>query len=125
MIILGLNRIYSSEFINNFNGTIIIDQDIETKLDIKHKVYKDDLIDGLGDPYLVVMKPKQKSLAPTNKVKSKGKLFEILCETESGKILFLVGRLFPDGNLYVITAYWAGLELQAIYLQESEALKDD
>ncbi len=122
---MGLKRIYSSEFVNNFNDTIIIDQDIEDKLDIKHKVYKDDLIDALSDPYLVVMKPKQKSPAPKSRANSKGKVYEILCATESGRILFLVGRLFPDGNLYIITAYWAGPELQLIYIQESEVLKNE
>ena len=49
----------------------------------------------------------------------------ILCETESGKILFLVGRLFSDGNLYIITAYWAEPELQSIYTKESEVLKNE
>jgi hypothetical protein len=37
--------------------------------------------------------------------------FEVLCETTNLKILFIVVRLFEDGNLYIITAYWAGEQL--------------
>jgi len=121
---MKLIRTLNSEFEKIFNGTIILDQDIEDKLDQKHKVYRDDLYDALGDPYLVVMKPKQKS-PPPNTPKSKGKVYEILCETESGRILFVVGRLFPDGNLYIITAYWADATLEEVYRQESEVLRDE
>jgi hypothetical protein len=109
-------RTLNSEFEHLFNGTIILDQAIEDKLDQKHKVYRDDLYDAMGDPYFVVMKPKQKS-PPSNTPKSKGKVYEILSETESGRILFVVGRLFPDGNLYIITAYWADASLEEVYRQ--------
>lgn len=115
----------SNKFDDLFNGTIILDQDIEDKLYLKHKVYRDDLADALGDPYLIALKPKQKSPLPQNKHRSSGTVYEILCETESGKVLFFIGRLFPDGNLYVITAYWADKELEKIYYQESEVLKDE
>ncbi len=48
----------SNKFDDLFNGTIILDQDIEDKLYLKHKVYRDDLADALGDPYLIALKPK-------------------------------------------------------------------
>ncbi|WP_347488024.1 hypothetical protein [Desulfoscipio sp. XC116] len=118
-----LKRTVSSEFIKCFNETIILDEDIEIKLNNKHKVYKEDLSDALGDSYLVVLKPKQTSPAP--KGKSKGKVFEILGETEEGRVLFIIGRLFSDGNLYIITAYWADSALEKIYRQESKVLREN
>lgn len=99
--------------------------DIEDKLANKHKVYSDDLVDGLNDQYLIAMNPKQKSPALLNKEKSKGIVYEILCETQNKRIIFIVGRLFPDGNLYIITAYWADSELSKLYLQEREVSQDD
>ena len=41
------------------------------------------------------------------------------------KVIFLVGRLFPDGNLYIITAYWADSELIQFYLQKTEVLQNE
>lgn len=120
-----LKRTQNDEFEAIFNGTIILDIDIETKLHIKHKVYRDDLEDALGDPFKVVLKSKQKSKSPLNKEKSSGKLYEILCESSDGRIMFLVSRLFEDGNLYIITAYWADEDLEQIYFQESEVLRDE
>lgn len=119
-------RVFTPEFVNSFNGTVILDKDIESKLNNKHKVYKEDLIDALGDPYLVVMKTSHKSPPSlTGESKSRGKVYEILCETENGQVLFIVGRLFPDGNLYIITAYWVGTELEKLYRQESEVLRNE
>lgn len=120
-----MDRILCSEFEKLFNGTIILDQDIETKLNIKHKVYKEDLLDALSDIYLIIMRAKQKSPLPRNKLKSDGTVYEILCETESARVLFVIGRLFPDGNLYIITSYWANNELESLYYEESEMLKND
>lgn len=120
-----LKRIFNSDFSKVFTGTIILDTDIEDKLDSKHKVYKDDLADALGDPYFVVMRAKQKSPASQVRLSSNGKVYEILAQTESGKILFIIGRLFPDGNLYIITSYWADHNMENIYFQESEALRND
>ena len=117
-----LKRTVNDEFDKTFNGTIILDVDIEDKIHVKHKVYKDDLEDALGDPYRVVLKPKQKSQHPKNKRQSDGKLYEILCESSDSKVLFIVARLFSDGNLYIITAYWANEELTRLYYQESEVL---
>lgn len=117
-------RVLNSEFEQIFKGTIILDQDIEDKLNQKHKVYRDDLYDAMGDPYIVVMRTKQKSPQP-NTLLSKGKVYEILCETESGRVLFVVGRLFLDGNLYIITAYWTEPALEAVYRQESEVRRDE
>jgi len=122
---LILNRIFTDEFDKLFNGTIILDIDIENKLHQKHKVYRDDLEDALGDPYRVVLRPKQSSKIATNKTSSSGYLFEILCETTDQRILFIVARLFEDGNLYIITSYWAGHDLTQVYYQESEVLRDD
>jgi hypothetical protein len=102
-----------------------LDIDIETKLHLKHKVYRDDLEDALGDPYRVVLKPKQSSKTIANKSTPSGQLFEVLCETTNSKIFFMVVRLFDDGNLYIITAYWAGNQLIQIYYQESEVLRDE
>lgn len=120
-----IKRIYSDEFDNLFNGTIVLDSDIENKLHLKHKVYRDDLEDALGDPYRIVLKPKQSTKVISYKITSTGRLFEILCETSYSRILFLVTRLFDDGNLYIITAYWATEELTQIYYQESEVLRDE
>ena len=120
-----MNRILSPEFEKVFCGTIILDLDIETKLNVKHKVYKEDLVDALSDPYMVVMRVKQKSPDPNNKQKSSGTVYEILAETDSARVLFVVGRLFPDGNLYIITSYWANKELKSLYYQESEMLRND
>lgn len=120
-----LKRTYSDEFNSLFNGTIIIDMDIEKKLHQKHKIYRDDLEDALGDPYRVVLKPKQKSKTSANKPKSSGQLFEVLCESTNFRILFILARLFGDGNLFIITAYWAGHDLSQIYNQESEVLTDE
>ncbi len=121
---MKIKRVLNSEFERVFSGVIILEQGIEDKLDQKHKVYRDDLYDAMGDPYLVVMKPKQKSPLP-NIPESKGNVYEILCETISGRVLFIVGRLFPDGNLYIITAYWAEPSLEELYRQESEVLRDE
>lgn len=120
-----LKKIFSAEFEHSFIGTIILDMEIEEKLHRKHKVYKDDIADALADPYRVVMRAQQKSTTPIYQLKSKGKLFEILCESSDGKVLFIIARLFPDGNLYIITSYWANRELQNVYLQESEVLRDE
>lgn len=122
---MGPKRVISDEFDKIFNGKIILDKQIEHKLHIKHKVYSDDLSDALGDPYRVVMKPRQKSSEFKNKPRSSGKLFELLCETSTGRILFVVSRLFPDGNLYIITSYWANSKLEELYQQESEVLRDE
>lgn len=116
-----IKRILNDEFDRIFKGTIILDTTIENKLHNKHKVYRDDLEDALSDPYRVVIKPKQRS--KTSQFQSSGKLYEILCETSDERILFLVTRLFDDGNLYVITAYWATPEIQQLYYQESEVLR--
>jgi hypothetical protein len=120
-----LKRILNDDFDRIFNGTIILDSDIEDKLHSKHKVYKDDLEDSLGDPYRVVLRPKQKSKVPATKSTSSGTLYEVLCESSDGRVLFVVTRLFNDGNLYIITAYWADKELEQIYYQESEVLRDE
>lgn len=120
-----LKRIQNDEFEATFNGTIVLDIDIESKLHNKHKVYRDDLVDALGDPFKVVLKPKQKTKSPFNKEKTSGKLYEILCESSDGRIMFLVSRLFEDGNLYIITAYWADEALEQIYYQECEVLRDE
>jgi hypothetical protein len=124
-VILVLKRILSDEFDRLFKGIIILDNDIEDKLHIKHKVYRDDLEDALGDPYRVVLKPKQKSKIPANQIISSGRLYEVLSETSDGRVLFTIVRLFNDGNLYIITAYWASESLKQIYYQESEVLRNE
>ncbi|HUW64400.1 MAG TPA: hypothetical protein VMW83_06855 [Spirochaetia bacterium] len=118
-----IKRIYSDEFYRLFNGTIILDRDIEKKIEQKHHVYRTDIEDGLGDPYLVVARNARKSPLPESR--SGGKLYEIYCETSSRRILFVVGRLFTDGNLYIITSYWAGNEQVRLYYQESEGLHNE
>jgi hypothetical protein len=74
---------------------------------------------------MVVMKSKQKSPIPLNPEKSSGKVYEILCETETCKVMFVVGRLFPEGRLLILTTYWADRPLQKIYYQESEVLRNE
>lgn len=122
---MSIKRVFSQEFDKVFNGNIILDTAIESKLLNKHKVYKSDIEDALSDPYLVVMRNKQKSPSPTISLKTKGTVYEILCETEAKRVMFIVARLFPDGNLYIITAYWADKNLTTIYYQESEVLRND
>lgn len=118
-------RILNDEFDQLFNGRIILDQDVEHKLHNKHKVYKDDLSDALEDSNRLILKPKQLSTAPINKEKSAGKLYEILGETSSGRILFIVSRLFPDGKLYIVTSYWATKELKQTYYNINEVLRNE
>lgn len=117
-------KIYSTEFSDLFNGKIVFDDDIKSKLFNKHKVYEGDVADALGDPYLVVVKSRQGSPAPKGIRASKGTVYEIFAETETGRVLFIVGRLFPDGNLYIITSYWAEDEMEKFYYKESELLRD-
>ena len=114
-----MKRTLNNEFEKYFNGTVILDPIIENKLMTKHKVYKDDLAYALADPNRLIMKPKQKPIIPTNKPKNNGKLYEILCEAY-GRVLFIIGRLFNDGNLYIITSYWADKNLTNVYIKESE-----
>jgi len=121
---LILKRVFTDDFDKLFNGTIILDVDIENKLHQKHKVYRDDLEDALGDPYRVVLRPKQGSKVSLNHTNSSGFLFEILCETSDQRVLFIVARLFEDGNLFIITSYWAKHDLVQIYYLESEVLRD-
>lgn len=118
-------RLLNNDFDKIFNGTVILDHTIEDKLHVKHKVYRDDLADALGDPYKVILRTKQKSTIPTNKPQSNGILYEILAETENGRILFIVGRLFQDGNLYIVTSYWADKDLESFYYKESEVFRDE
>lgn len=118
------NRIYNDDFNCIFNGTVILAPDIEDKLHTKHKVYRDDLYDALGDPYRIVLRARQKDKVPSQSF-SKGRLFEILCETSDSRILFIVARLFDNGHLYIITSYWADQILQKIYYTESEVLRDE
>lgn len=120
-----LKRIYNDEFDKIFNGTIVLNSAIEDKLHSKHKVYRDDLEDCLGDPCRVVLKAKQKDKASPLLSQSKGKLYEILCESSNQRILFIVARLFKNGHLYIITSYWANQRLEQIYLTESEVLRDE
>lgn len=122
---MSLSRIFSHEFEDSFNGRTILDQDIEKKLNVKHKVYEEDILDGLEDPYLVVMKSTRNSATPKDKEKSRGRLLEILGATEASRVIFIIGRLFPNGTLYIITAYWADPTLEKVYHQESEVLRDE
>lgn len=115
-----LRRIFNNNFEKTFNGTIILDHSIEEKLIGKHKVYREDVADAISDPYRVVMRPRRKNVLSKNTLDSKGQLYELLCITSMNRILFLVGRLFSDGNFYIITSYWADQQLQHIYFQESE-----
>ena len=121
---LAPNRINNDDFNRIFNGTVILAPNIEDKLHAKHKVYRDDLYDALGDPYRIVLRAKQADKVPNHSI-SKGILFEILCESSDSHILFIVARLFDNGHLYIITSYWADQILQKIYYMESEVLRDE
>lgn len=121
---VDLKRNYSDEFNHSFIGEIILGSKTEYKIHLKHKVYRDDIEDALGDPYRVVIKPRQKSKAAINKIYSSGLLFEIYCQHSNSQVLFIVARLFDDGNLYIITAYWADQDLTQFYDEESEVFKD-
>lgn len=120
-----LKRIFNDDFEKIFDGTIILDQHIEDKLHTKHKVYRDDLEDALGDPYRVILRAKQKDKISVNQSTSNGKLYEILCESSGQRVLFIIGRLFENGHLYIITSYWADRELENIYYTESEVLRNE
>lgn len=102
-----------------FFGRLIIQSHIEIKLNTKHSVYKEDIIDALEDPYLVVVKGKQKQLSKG------GTNYDIYAETEDGRILYIASKIFTDGNLFVITAYWANSEMKKFYIKESEVLRNE
>ena len=74
---------------------------------------------------MVVIKSQQKPPTPKGNQVSKGKVYDICAETEAGRVLFIVARLFTDGNLYIITSYWAEDEMEEFYHKESEVLRDD
>ena len=118
-------KVFSSIFEKKFTGELILTEKLEDKLIDKHKVYRSDLFDALSDPNRVVMKSSQKSPIPFDLKKSSGKVYEILCESEDNKVMFVVGRLFPDGKLLILTAYWANQPLQRIYYQTREVLWDE
>lgn len=124
-VLLILKRIFNDDFDKIFNGIIILDPAIENKLHIKHKVYRDDLEDSLGDPYRIILRAKQKDKPSIHQSQSNGKLYEILCESSDQRVLFIIGRLFENGHLYIITSYWANRELEQIYYTESEVLRDE
>lgn len=121
---MALKRIFNDDFNRIFTGTIVLSPKIEDKLHTKHKIYRDDLYDALGDPYRVVLKAKQRDKVPIQS-HSKGSLYEILCESSEHQILLIVARLFDNGHLYIITSYWADHKLQQIYYTESEVLRDE
>lgn len=110
----------SKKFEELFKGEVIIKSDIEEKINKKHKVYKEDVEDALGDPCIIVVKPKQKSPQPKNKDKSEGVSLEIYAETSNGKILFIFCRLFPNGNIYLISAYWTDTKGEAFYYKQRD-----
>lgn len=112
----------SINFIEYFTGKIILIPEIEEKINCIHKVCKDDIEDAFGDPYIIVAKPKQKPRIPIDKEKSLGILCEIYAETSNHKILFIICRLFADGNSFIITAYWANQEIQDFYRTQREKL---
>jgi hypothetical protein len=109
--------IVSKEFRDLFSGIVILREDIQNKLLEKHRVYEDDLYNALSDEYAVVIKGQQKQ------VSTKGQNYEIYGKT-SGRVLFIVGLLFSDGNFYIITSYWATKDMISFYEEESEVLED-
>lgn len=112
----------STNFEEYFFGKIKLIPEIEAKIKTKHKVCLEDLEDAYGDPYIIVAKPKQKSPAPVNKEKAEGIPCEIYAETSDGRILFIICRLFPDGNSFIVTAYWANQAIQNFYRTQRERL---
>jgi hypothetical protein len=112
-------KILSNEFFELFNGTAILRRDIESKILIKHKVYENDLYDVLNDEFAIVIKGQQRQ------INNKGQNYEIYGEVTSGRVLFIVGILFPDGNLYIITSYWATKKMINFYEEEREVLEDE
>lgn len=107
-----------------FGLSYVLDVDIKEKLINKHKVYEHDLEDALGDPCMVVIKNNRKSPELTTTEKSNGRVYELYASTINGRVLFIVGRLFSNGNLYIITAYWADKKQDSFYQRESEVLCD-
>lgn len=123
---MPLIEIVSNEFYELFDERrLILTKQIEQKLNNKHHVYFDDLVNALGDPYSIVLKSKRKSPNSINPNENKGITYEIYAETDSNKILFIVGLLFLDGAFYVITARWAEPKESAFYQKESEVLRDE
>ncbi len=117
---MDFQNVYTNEFWDNFTGSLILEKHIKQKILRKHKVYERDLEDAFGDPGMVVIRNKRKSKASFKSPDSKGVLYELYAETENRKVMFIIGRLFPDGNLYIITAYWANKEQTSFYYKESE-----
>lgn len=107
-------QLVNEEFNELFNGTVILTEKTEEKILKKHKVYEHDLYNALEDEFIVVIKGQKKQQA-TN-----GQIYEIYGKTSSGRILFIVGLLFADGNLYIITSYWANSKMINFYEGESE-----
>jgi hypothetical protein len=119
------HKIVSNEFWDGFTGGPILDENIKRKLSTRHNIYEEDLADAFGDPYMVVTRNRRKSPQPHQGLDSRGIVYEILAETQARRVMFIVGRLFPNGNLYIITAYWADRELEIQYHRESEVLRDE
>lgn len=112
-------KIFSYEFNELFSGNVILREDVKEKLILKHKVYEDDLYEALNDKFMIVIKGKQKQIS------NSGQNYEIFGKVLNCRILFIVGILFPDGNLYIITSYWATTEMINFYEEESEMLKNE
>ena len=53
---------------------------------------------------------------------TKGTVYDIYAESGDGRVLFLVGRLFPDGTLYIISARWAKNNEEIYYYKAREVL---
>lgn len=112
-------KIVSHEFYELFNGTVILRQDVKNKILTKHKVYENDLYEALNDEYAVVIKGQQKQIS------NNGQNYEIYGKTLSERVLFIIGILFSDGNLYIITSYWATKNMVNFYEEEREVLEDE
>lgn len=120
-----LKKIYSSEFQDLFSGNVILHNRIKEKLYVKHKVYEADLHDALTDDYAVVLRSSRQSPLPPTGHETKGTVYDIYAGSGDGRVLFVVGRLFPDGALYIISARWAKNNEEIYYYKAREVLFDE
>ncbi|WP_394121418.1 hypothetical protein [Planococcus donghaensis] len=96
----------SEAWINYFEKTyenFFIKPHAVAKIEEKHGVYLSELEDALDDSCWVVRLNQQKPPSlPIGKI-MEGHAFDVFCETEEGRLLKVVGRLYPSGKFQIIT----------------------
>ncbi|RBP31499.1 MULTISPECIES: hypothetical protein [Bacillus] len=109
----------SRSFSKKYSGNIILTADIQSKLRYQHSVHSQDVVTCMDDNCKVVVKNTHKKYTSLKYPDSK--VYDIFGEV-NGKVLFIVGRMFNDGNIYIITARWAEGNESAFYYRNSEVM---